>query len=223
MSYKDALESACQCVAHSSHLEWVWKLIDIPEPITDDWGSKLVQVLIPLILRSAGLEDLDIEGCRQGSPHAVNFIVRLPSGESQQLTGWPDFTITQRYTPYVEQRILRSHRVRRSQRLHGVGEVQSQETKTGTIAQAGMYRVSQLAKGGATRMAVIILFKDKSTQVAVATMHKPVNPSDLHENALGEVQYKIVGRLDSMSLKVEEDLQQFARIFVSTIKWARQE
>ena len=135
-------------MAHSSHLEWVWKLIDIPEPITDDWGSKLVQVVFPHILKSAGLEDRDIEGCRQGSSHAVNFIVQLPSGELQQLTGWPDFTITRCYIPYAEKRILRSYCVRRSQRFHGVGEVQSQETKTGTIAQAGMnmYGIGQLAK-----------------------------------------------------------------------------
>ena len=81
MSYKDALSSVCDCVAHSSLMEWVWKLIDIPEPITDDWGSKLVQVVFPVILKSAGLEDMDIE--RMLPAHAVNFIVRQPSGELQ--------------------------------------------------------------------------------------------------------------------------------------------
>lgn len=217
-SYEDALSSACHCVAHSSHLEWVWKLIDIPEPLTDDWGSKLVQVVFPLILKTAGLEDMDIESCRQGSPHAVHFIVRLPSGESQQLTGWPDFTITRRYSSYAEQHILRSHRIRRSQRLHGVGEVQSKESKTGTIAQAGMYGVGQLAKRGATRIAVVLLYKDKSTQVAVANLVEQLDPSK-HENAIGTVQYSIVACLDALSLKSAEDLQQFARIFVSTLKW----
>ena len=221
-SYKEALSSSCQCVAHSSHLEWVWKLIDIPEPVTDDWGSKLILVVIPLLLKSAGLEDLDVEGGRQGSPHAVNFILRLPSGESQQLTGWPDFTITHRYTPYAEQRILRSY-ARRSRRLHGVGEVQSQETKTGSIAQAGIYGVGQLAKGSVKRMAVIILFRDKSAQVAVTSIQQPSDPCILHENSVGEVQFKIVSRLDAMSLKSEEDLQEFARIFISTLKWTSQE
>ena len=222
-SYKEALGSACHCVAHCAALEWVWKLIDIPEPLTDDWGSKLVQVVLPLILKSAGLDAMDVEGCGQGSPYAVNFILQLPSGESQQLTGWPDFTVTQRYTSFAEQRILRSHRVRRSQRLHGVGEIQSQPTKTATIAQAGMYGVGQLAKRGTTRMAVIILYKDKSAQVAVATMRQPVDPSTLYENSLGEVDYSMVESLDALSLKVAEDLQHFARIFVSTIKWAMQE
>ena len=223
MSCEEALSSACHCVAHCAALEWVWKLIDIPEPLTDDWGSKLVQVVLPLILKSARLDDMDVEGCGQGSPHAVNFILRLPSGESQQLTGWPDFTVTRRYTSFAEQRILRSHRIRRSQRLHGVGEVQSQVTKTATIAQAGMYGGGQLAKRGTTCMAVIILYKDKSAQVAVATMRQPVDPSILHENSIGEVNYSIVAHLDSRSLKVAEDLQHFARIFVSTIKWAMQD
>ena len=73
-----------------------------------------------------------------------------------------------------------------------MGEVQSQETKTGTIAQAGMYGVGQLAKRRATRMAVVILFKDKSAQVAVATIQQPSDPSNLHENAIGEVRYNLV-------------------------------
>ena len=68
MSYKEALSSTCQCVAHSAALEWVWKLSDIPEPLTDDWGSKLVQVLLPLILKSARLDNMDVEGCGQGFP-----------------------------------------------------------------------------------------------------------------------------------------------------------
>ena len=162
---------------------------------------------------------MDVEGCRQGTPHAVNFILKLPSGESQQLTGWPDFTVTRRYSSYAEHHILRSFRTRRTQRLHGVGEVQSQDTKTGTIAQAGMYGVGQLAKRRVSRMAVVILYKDKSVQVAVASLQQPVDPAT-HENAIGTVQYTLVNRLDALSLKAAKDLQLFARIFVSTLKWA---
>ena len=68
-------------------------------------------------------------------------------------------------------------------------------------------------------MAVVVLYKDKSAQLAVATIQQPSDASNLHENAIGEVHYNTVAQLDALSLKSEKDLQQFARIFVSTIKW----
>ena len=51
-------------------------------------------------------------------------------------------------------------------------------------------------------MEVIILFKDRSAQVAVASIQQRSDPRSLHENLIGEVQYKIVSWL---SLKSEKN------------------
>ena len=217
----EVTQAGCNCVAHQSELEWVYKLIDVPEPLTDDWGCKLANTLLSIIFRQAGLFQLDVEDVRQGSPHIVNYVLQLPSGETGHFTGWPDFTITRRFTPSAEWRIL-SHYTRRATRLQGVGEVQSPrgdtlESKTATVSQCGVYGVGQLATSRIRKVVAIILFKDKSAQVAIASITNAT--SNPLENSIGEVNYKFEERVDSTSLKIQEEFQEFCRILVSALKW----
>ena len=215
-AYSDYKQPRCKCVAHQSALEVVWKLIDMPQKLTDDWGNKLARNLLPQIFMRSDVHKVDLEGCKQGSLYAVNFILQLPSGESNQFTGWPDFTISRRYLPYAEQRLKMAFN--RRSRVKGVGEIESPVTKdkTRALAQAGIYGVGQLANTAQNKMAVIVFYKDKSAQVAVATTHLPSLPL---ECSLGDAEYTFVHRVDSLSLKDPQELQEFARILVSTIRW----
>ena len=70
----------CNCVAHQCTSEWAYKLIDIPEPLTNDWGNKLAGTLLPLIFREANLFQLDVDAVKQGSPLAVHYVYKCPVG-----------------------------------------------------------------------------------------------------------------------------------------------
>ena len=69
---------------------------------------------------------------------------------------------------------------------------------TETISQAGVYGVGQLTDT-MKKMVVVILFKDKSVQVAIASLGDASGVPI--EQSVGEVSYKFVSRIDSMSLK----------------------
>ena len=104
----------------------------------------------------------------------------------------------------------------------GVGEVQSPrgdtlESKTATVSQCGVYGVGQLATSRIRKVVAIILFKDKSAQVAIASITNAT--SNPLENSIGEVNYKFEERVDSTSLKIQEEFQEFCRILVSALKW----
>ena len=73
-------EARCNCIAHQSEEDIVWKLINIPDQLTDDWGNKLVTNLLPEIFMRSDLHKIDMEDCKQGSVYAVNYILQLPSG-----------------------------------------------------------------------------------------------------------------------------------------------
>ena len=79
-----------------------------------------------------------------------------------------------------------------------------------------MYGVGQITDT-IKKMVVVILFKDKSAQVAIASLGDASGVPI--EQSVGEVSYKFVSRIDSMSLKCREELQEFARILVSALKW----
>ena len=132
----------CKCTAHQSSLQWVWQLIEIPEPLTDAGGWRLADALMPKIFKRAKL-NFTVEGCRQGTENTVDYIIKLTSGESVRLTGWPDFSVTRPLSPFMYRR--------RMHRLHGIGEIQSKPgvsptTKTATLAQARIYGVGQFVK-----------------------------------------------------------------------------
>ncbi len=211
----------CACIAHKlaldkPELSWVWKLVDIPEPVTDDWGGKVVTTLLPLILEASGIMNLEVETCSQGTPHSVNFGLRLPSGDIIHLTGWPDFTVTQSFTPLAEQRISSA---KRKLRLKGVGETQSPpgqtaRSKMAAIAQGGIYGVGQLVYKAIKKMPVIVFFKDKSIQVFVAS-------STSHEESGAKtVQYEYVRNVHSVSLKDANGVQDFAQCFVAAMRYS---
>lgn len=141
------------------------------------------------------MEGYDVEDCNPGNPHCVNFILKLPSGESIQFTGWPDFTVTRSFSQ-AEGRLSR----RRIQRLSSIGDVQSPKgndkaTKTLTIAQAGIYGIGQHLHRNVNTMPVIVLFKVKSAQVLITRSKQSQCPV---ENSMGEVEYRYVERVDSL-------------------------
>ena len=126
--------------------------------------NKLASILIQLILEKAGLADtVTFENCKQGSPYTINYVLQIPNGEATTFTGWPDFSIITKSTAIR----------RRSARLAGIGEIQSQpritkKSKTAAIAQAGIYGVGQLAK--TNKITIVVIFKDKSTIVAMSSI-----------------------------------------------------
>lgn len=208
----------CQCAAHAAlntaQGTFLSKMIDIPKPLNDDWGKKLATTLLSQILKHSGMEEYVIEDCNQGTPHAVNFILQLPSGESTQFTGWPDFTVTRSF-PAAARRVAR-----RVQRLSSVGDVQSPpgndaRSKTLTIAQAGIYGIGTHLHRNVDAMPVIILFKDKTAQVLCTRCKPSQNPL---ENSVGEIEYNYVEKLDSSDLTNQNELQEFSKHVVSVIK-----
>lgn len=181
--------------------------------MTDDWGRKLVTTLLPIILQASNMK-CDVETCGQGTPHYVNFGLKVPSGEFFHFTGWPDFTITR--SLYQCQK-----------RLAGVGETQSRpgsthKAKTAALAQGGIYGVGQLVHNNTSKMPVILVFKDKSAQVLIAsttstassTASTSASTSTTNPNI---VQYEYVGGPFSISLKEVEGVQNFANYFVAAL------
>ena len=218
-SYLALKRQECECKAHVSlnhgATDFVGKLIDIPKPLTDDWGKKMATTLLSLILEHGGMEGYEVEDCNPGTPYCVNFILQLPSGDSTQFTGWPDFTVTRSFSR-AEGRLSR----RRVQRLGSIGEIQSpkdndEATKTQTIAQAGIYGMGQHLVKKINKMPVIVLFKDKSAQVLITRS----KPSQIPvENSLGEVEYEYVEKVHSSDLTDKNELQQFSRYVISALR-----
>ena len=183
----DELPVQCKCRVHTAlKMDWV---LEISEPMNDSDGLGLAKCLIPEILKRGGgsLPSLKVEECRPGTDLKVEYILRLPSGQSVYLAGWPDFSILYKLTPTCIQR--------KTRRLYGVGEVQSKpatksnDNKTATMAQAGIYGVGELTKFPHNHIVVIILFKDKLAQVALASRGSTAAPMS---GGLGAVSYKYI-------------------------------
>jgi len=70
------VEGRCECSAHQSDLEWAYELIEIPQPVTDDWGLKLANVLLPVTFKESELFNyLQVEGVMGGSVYAMNYVL----------------------------------------------------------------------------------------------------------------------------------------------------
>ena len=65
-AYKECKTPRCKCIAHQSKVDVVWELIDIPSSLTDDWGSKLANALLPEIFKRGNV-NIKLEDCKQGS------------------------------------------------------------------------------------------------------------------------------------------------------------
>lgn len=103
-----------------------------------------------------------VRRCGSGSPYSVSFILQVSSGKVFHFTGRPDFSINTPFWGTIAQ--------------FNIKEVQSpqgrrRESKTAALSQAGVYAVGQLTKEGSPHiMPAIVLHKDKSAQVAMASV-----------------------------------------------------
>ena len=212
----------CCCLAHSTEEFYsiTSSLIEISAPLNDDSGYRLAGTLIPYILKVAGMPRMKFEPTKAGTPITVKYLLQLPGGETSMYTGWPDFQVLQSYST-VERRLGRN--VLRNERVRAVGEVQSPRgndttSKIAAVAQAGIYTVGQFAKLRCSipkKIATVILYKDLSAQVALATM----DPTKATlEGSLGEISYQLVDSIDGYVLFEAEGLARFASVFVTTLK-----
>ena len=143
--------------------------------------------------------------------------MQLPSGETSMFTGWPDFRVAQTFERRLGKHILREEGTR------AVGEIQSppgmsQEVKMRTVAQAGIYAIGQFALLRGLRkkrkIAAIMLYKDLSVQVAMATL----NPFKATNDSIGDVSYKLVDSIHGFDLRDKHDLGRFASVFITVMK-----
>ena len=212
----------CGCVAHLDEelYDITYALIEISRPLTDDSGNRLAATLLPLILKAAN-SNLKFETAKQGTTAAVKYILQLPSGDSSIFSGWPDFQVLQTYS-FVERRLGR--KVLREERVRGIGEVQSPpgtsaKAKTATLAQAGVYSIGQFAKTPGDpekrKVTTIILYKDMSSNVALATL----DPEKATSNeSVGEVTYKLVDSVHGYYLNQPDELKRFSSVFIATLR-----
>ena len=86
------------------------------------------------------------------------------------------------------------------------------------MAQAGIYTVGQFAKHQKIvkkkKLASIILFKDLTVQIALATLD-PALANE--ENSIG-VMYQIVDSLHGYKLNNPVDLSRFSSVFIAALK-----
>ena len=198
------------------------RLIEVSPPLTDDTGFRLINSLLPYILKAAGLgERILVESVRSGGEANVYYLLQLPSGETSIYSGWPDFRLAQNY-PAFERRLGRH--ILREETTRAIGEVQSppgdtKKVKMAALAQTGIYAIGQfsLLKEKVTekkRIAAILLYKDMTIHVAIATL----DPFKGAEGSMGEVGYKLVDSIVPYDLRNEADLGQFASVFVSVLQ-----
>ena len=134
----EELPVRCKCRVHTAlKMEWVLNLMEISEPMNDSDGLELAKYLIPEILKRGGgsLPSLKVEECRQGTELKVEYILRLPGGQSVHLSGWPDFSILYKLAPTPMKR--------KAHRLYGVGEVQSKPATKSMEWHHGHYSLRQ--------------------------------------------------------------------------------
>ena len=154
---------------------------------------------------------------RAGTFGSVQYILRLPSGTEYVYSGWPDFQIYQKFSQ-EERQLYRP--VGAEETVRAVGEVQSppgmsSDVKNRTFAQAGIYTLGHFRNTTTLhKLATIILYKDLTAHVALATINRAAGKTDL----VGEVTYKLVHCINSFNLRHTSDLMLFASVFISTLK-----
>ena len=171
-------------------------------------GVELATSLLPLILNRGSLL-MSVKPSCAGTPYFVNFILQTPSGNSFHFTGRPDFTVDDKPCHYV----LRY-------RARAVGETQSPpdqkknptRAKQRALSQAGVYAVGQLSSLVPV-MPAIVLFKDKTAQVAIASINSSSSSSS---RSLGKVSFKFIDE-NIYPLNNPTELKAFARIFCGCV------
>ena len=99
----------------------------------------------------------------------------------------------------------------------------SEESRTAALVQPGIYTVGQLANGqvseSTSSLAAVILHKDKSAQVAIASVKREKKS---FPNSVGQVTFKVVERLDPIDLTSPDELRTFASLFCGVLKDVQQ-
>ena len=177
--------------------------------------------LLPYLLKAASLKNVEFLGTRVGYKAAIQYMLRLPSGEESIFTGWPDFQLAQTFS-FIERRLQKP--VGPEDRVRAVGEIQSPkgysaESKTRAFAQAGIYTVGQFTNTTTlNKLAAIVLYKDMSAHVAIAKLNRQQSDVDTKMETVGEVTFKLVNSVNSFHLQNPQDLAKFASVFVTTLK-----
>ena len=200
----------CNCAAHKAFRESsddfftdaIGRLVSTPSTINDHYGGELAEALLPLIFQKADIP-ATVRKCGLGAPTTVNFILELPSNHVFHFTGRPHYTINDKFRTIINRFTVK-----------GIGEVQSppgrrRESKDAALSQAGIYVVGQLCKDGApSSLPAVVLYKDKTAQVAIATI----------EHSIGKEQLQLLHQMEPVNLKTPEGMILFASLLVGTMK-----
>ena len=200
----------CNCAAHKAFRESsddfftdaIGRLVSTPSTINDHYGGELAEALLPLIFQKADIP-ATVRKCGLGAPTTVNFILELPSNHVFHFTGRPHYTVNDKFRTIINRFTVK-----------GIGEVQSppgrrRESKDAALSQAGIYVVGQLCKDGApSSLPAVVLYKDKTAQVAIATI----------EHSIGKVQLQLLHQMEPINLKTPEGMILFASLLVGTMK-----
>ena len=105
------------------------------------------------------------------------------------------------------------------ERVCGVGEVQSragtsETSKASAYAQAGIYAIDNLHTTlDTSNLTTVILLKDFTACLALASLDRTKANAEI----MGETSYKLI-RPCSWKLNEPDELMEFAKIFISTMK-----
>ena len=104
--------------------------------------------------------------------------------------------------------------------MRGVGEIQSPPGSSTTqknraFSQAGMYTLGRFVNTSSNRLASVILYKDLSAHVALATILRKSEPQS---DVVGDVEYKLVYSLAPFTLTDQEEFELFCSVFIATLK-----
>ena len=168
----------CDCMAHQCmdeefYMHVLSDLTAIQSPVDDSSGSLLAQILTTFILKKAQLKSTNWQMGRGGGLAAVHYILRLPSGVKYRYKGYPDFIVSHRFSQAERHLGLQG----REEKVKGVGKVQLQRgssvaVKNRALAQAGIYTICHFVNTKQiTGLATLILYKDLTVHVALATIN----------------------------------------------------
>ena len=220
----------CECIAHQddeNYQHCLSSLIEISVPLTDDSGNTLASKLTKFILDKTDQDNIEFKSCLLGSDSSVSYMLKLPSGkeilyDAYIFRGHGDFILEQRFS--LAERRIANRKIAKPSRVRASGAVQSLKGNTTTVktlsmAQAGIYAVGQLANlpfvpEKPKSIASVVLFKDLTACIALATL----NPDTSNTDSFGSVEYKHINNI-SYNLREKNDLQQFANVFVSALKF----
>ena len=220
----------CTCVAHQAisgnssaskeAMEKYRQLIRLPLKVNDDQGKTLAVALIKRIFEELNIYDKTVTSTEMGTEWVVNFVLMdTATSEKISFRGWGDFCICHQEVNAGADQLLVT-----------VGEVESKGTDT--LAKLGIYSIGQFRKkSGVLKryLPSVGIYKDKSAIVCIAERIPPQeSQKELSDSSspstedLGRVTFKIVEGAERLDLKCAEDVKEFARRLIGTIRFAMQ-